>query len=302
MPTPKQLYASKLKQIADRYSALEDDTIRRSLAMMQDVRRKVAAELLTAQDYRAFTLKQLQGNIDRIIAEYQMTATADLRAGFQQSFSAGIASAAEPSNALGFGVAYFAPSQAQINAVLDFSADLVKNIAEEMRGKINTQIKLGVLGERPVFDVMRNITDALGIEADASIWAKRRPLVQGVAARAETIARTEMQRVFNLASFSQQQQMAAQIPDLRKRWLATGDSRTRPTHLQAHIRYRDNPIPIAEMFEVGDARMMYPLDPNGPADETINCRCKGVLVHPNIGVIGTPLDASVMKELQRRAA
>jgi len=302
MPTPKQLYAMKLKAIADRYSALEDDTIRRSLSMLKDLRGRVAAELVTAQDYRAYTLKQLQGNVDRIIDEYEMQASADLRQSFGQSFSAGIASAAEPINALGFGVAYFAPSQSQVNAVLDFSADLVRNIGEEMRTKINTQIQLGVLGDKPIFDVMRGINDVLGIEASTGVWAKRKPLVHGVAARAETITRTEMQRVFNLASFSQQQQMDQQIPDLKKRWLATGDGRTRKTHLQAHLRYKDNPIPITEPFIVGQARLLYPLDPNGPAEETIQCRCKGVLVHPSVGVIGTPLDALIAKEMQRRAA
>jgi hypothetical protein len=54
-----------------------------------------------------------------------------------------------------------------------------------------------------------------------------------------------------------------------KRWQATGDDRTRPSHLEADGQQ----VPINEPFEVGGSALMHPGDPNGPPDLIINCRC-----------------------------
>jgi HK97 family phage portal protein len=54
-----------------------------------------------------------------------------------------------------------------------------------------------------------------------------------------------------------------------KRWLATDDERTRPTHHDAEGQV----VPISAAFEVGDAELQFPQDPTGALDEIINCRC-----------------------------
>ena len=46
--------------------------------------------------------------------------------------------------------------------------------------------------------------------------------------------------------------------------------------------------------------LMYPLDPAGPPQETINCRCTQITVIPEIGPLETPLDAEIEKELAVR--
>lgn len=91
--------------------------------------------------------------------------------------------------------------------------------------------------------------------------------------RRELISRTETLRASNAGSFELFKQWGAPL----KEWLATGDSRTRDTHMDAWARYQEGgnpgPIPIDEPFIVGGAEMMYPHDPNGPAKEVISCRC-----------------------------
>ncbi|MEU4228290.1 phage minor head protein [Nonomuraea sp. NPDC026600] len=57
--------------------------------------------------------------------------------------------------------------------------------------------------------------------------------------------------------------------DMAKRWLATLDTRVRPTHLAANGQL----VRIADEFEVGDASLRFPGDPLGPGNEVINCRC-----------------------------
>ena len=57
--------------------------------------------------------------------------------------------------------------------------------------------------------------------------------------------------------------------DTMKEWDASGDARTRETHAAADGQKRAFDQP----FSVGGSALMYPGDPNGPASETIQCRC-----------------------------
>lgn len=53
---------------------------------------------------------------------------------------------------------------------------------------------------------------------------------------------------------------------VRKQWLATLDERTRSSHRQMD----GESVEVDEKFSNG---LMYPGDPNGPGDQTYNCRC-----------------------------
>jgi hypothetical protein len=50
----------------------------------------------------------------------------------------------------------------------------------------------------------------------------------------------------------------------------------RQTHVEAEIRYRANPKPIGELWQIGAAQLRYPRDPNGPPGEIINCQCMAI--------------------------
>lgn len=62
--------------------------------------------------------------------------------------------------------------------------------------------------------------------------------------------------------------------ELEKCWIATMDGRTRDTHFAADGQR----APLTGTFTVGGAHLRYPADPDGPPEETRNCRCRvGVL-------------------------
>lgn len=300
MPTPRQLYASELRTIAQRYGALEETTTRRMLELLVELRARITAELSVAENWNAYRLRQLQANIEAMIGRFEADLGVQLRQSFVGAYMHGGQAAVDPFRAAGIVSMFFQPATAQLNVVLDFSARLVRDIGNDMRHRIDQQIRLAVLGQKAPLDAMRAVTDELGIEARAGVWARRKPPTEGIAARAETIVRTEMARAYNLSTYSQQQEQAARIPGLTKSWMATADSRTRQSHLAAHRRYADHPIPIGEPFIVGGAELMFPGDPNGPAEETIHCRCKSMTHHPALGRVGTPLDARIRQELERR--
>ncbi len=90
-------------------------------------------------------------------------------------------------------------------------------------------------------------------------------LLQIIPNRSETIARTEVVAASNYGSHEAAKQSGL---TLNKVWLAAHDSRTRPDHAEAD----GQEVPIDEMFTVGGYEMEYP-GADGPASETVNCRC-----------------------------
>jgi hypothetical protein len=93
--------------------------------------------------------------------------------------------------------------------------------------------------------------------------------------RAATIARTETHNAsqFGVNYIAKEIEADTGIK-MVKAWVASQDERTRPTHAEQDA---DNWIGMDESFIVGDSIMMYPADPNGSAEEVINCRCALVI-------------------------
>lgn len=87
-------------------------------------------------------------------------------------------------------------------------------------------------------------------------------------ARAATIARTEVVGAFNGSAQLAATQLPADVV-AGQEWIATEDSRTREDHADADGQQ----VLIGEAFDVGGETLAYPGDPNGSADEIINCRC-----------------------------
>lgn len=86
-------------------------------------------------------------------------------------------------------------------------------------------------------------------------------------ARALTIARTEVHAASQAGALEAGRELG--LPKLRKEWIATNDDRTRDTHSSADGQV----VGLDEAFDVAGAKLMFPGDPDGPAEEIVNCRC-----------------------------
>lgn len=87
---------------------------------------------------------------------------------------------------------------------------------------------------------------------------------------AERIARTESHTATEGGSWSAHMAWAELTgEELFKLWDSTHDSRTRLTHRVANNQI----VALADSFTVGGASLLFPGDPSGPPQETINCRC-----------------------------
>lgn len=84
--------------------------------------------------------------------------------------------------------------------------------------------------------------------------------------RALKIARTETTRVQNAARFDTMKHAEKQGLKILKSWVATGDARTRKSHLAIN----GETVPLHEEFSNG---LQFPADTGGHASEVINCRC-----------------------------
>jgi hypothetical protein len=66
------------------------------------------------------------------------------------------------------------------------------------------------------------------------------------------------------------QDAAKKVKGLGKQWLWSGKSRQTHSAISGQIRKVDEP------FEVAGEALMYPRDPAGSAQNTINCGCESV--------------------------
>lgn len=337
-PRDKQAYTRYLNHLANRYGSLEDKTVRRVQSMLKQLRREIANEVTGLEGFEPYRLKRLQDNIGRLIDKFNAEASRSVNDSTKGAVDLGGTSVTGPlkrvginideieKEELGTGISLpgtptvigvgpsmdITPQQAMV--AMDYSADLIQAISDPMRAQINKRIRMAIVGQKKPIDMMRDITQVLGIEARTGVWKKRKDPVRGIAARAETDLRTELQRAYNLAHFSQQKRVK-KLADKRgvqllKGWTATADNRTRRSHLLAHRKYGKDPIPVDEPFilspDTGRRKgqkfeLMYPGDPNGPPELTINCRCKTYTTTDRVGAIGSPLDGRIGKELKRRS-
>jgi hypothetical protein len=120
--------------------------------------------------------------------------------------------------------------------------------------------------------IARGFVDGLGQDKIAARILEVIPVISR--ARAKVIARTETHGAANYGSL---QATLATGLDMDKEWLAAEDERTRDTHVAAN----GQTVGIEERFSIGGSFMAYPGDPEGPAEEVINCRCAlGYIVKP----------------------
>jgi hypothetical protein len=98
---------------------------------------------------------------------------------------------------------------------------------------------------------------------------------RALAFRAVVISRTESGRIMSEAQEVAMDQVIQQggmtDEDVEQTWLSVDDDRTRDTHAAMQGQVRPKGVPFDSP---SGARLRYPCDPQAPAAEVCNCRCK----------------------------
>ena len=134
--------------------------------------------------------------------------------------------------------------------------DLVlSGISSQLARRIDQLIQQGRADDLTLDQIARNVNRILG------------PTIR---ARANLIARTETHNAASFANHQYYSDVADELEiNMKKKWIAISDARTRSFHADASGQVRD----MDDDFDVGGAKMSYPGDPRGGARNVINCRC-----------------------------
>jgi hypothetical protein len=118
-------------------------------------------------------------------------------------------------------------------------------------------------------DIRRFVDDKFsqGIPTSAIITLLALYLTQKNVIRAQTIARTEITKIMNLASL---EWAKLEKREIKKKWIVTLDGKERASH---NAMASTPAIGISEKFIVGGFPMNAPGDNSAPASELVNCRC-----------------------------
>lgn len=118
-------------------------------------------------------------------------------------------------------------------------------------------------------DIRRFVEDKFsqGIPTSAIITLLALYLTQKNVIRAQTIARTEITKIMNLASL---EWAKLEKREIKKKWIVTLDGKERASH---NAMASAPAIGLSEKFLVGGFPMNAPGDNSAPASELVNCRC-----------------------------
>lgn len=208
-------------------------------------------------DAERWLLADLQAEVRRMLAEFADQAAARIAGAAGDAWSAGADLVDAPLAAGGLRIAGVAPllDVRQLVAMRAFMTERIKDVGLQAVNRINTELGLVVLGAQPPATAVTRVGEIL--KATSRM-------------RAITIVRTELGRVYEIASQTRLQQAAAIVPGLGKQWRRSGKVHSRLWHDLADGQVQ----PADQPFKLGNGvRLMHPHDPKAPAGESINCGC-----------------------------
>jgi hypothetical protein len=265
-----QAYAQQLALLTDRAKALTPEANARIMKLLEDANREILADISSSnpESYNAARLQALKAQIDRVLEEFGKQASSEVSKLEQRSFEQA-ARSVDATVAAGTGSVMVQPvvDTAMLQVVQGYTADLIGGLTRDMSAKINAAIQRAFLGGSN----LQQLVTQIGTQLEGGTFSG---LFSQVGERAMMIATNEIMRVQSLASMARIDGLAAHHPGLMKRWKHIPVARVpRISHLLADGQVRKP----GEPFLVEGEELMYPRDPSGSAENTINCHC---LVQP----------------------
>lgn len=158
----------------------------------------------------------------------------------------------------------FVSTDSFIQAQFAITQNLLVRIPDEVYNLVFAELNDGVNEGEDPDDLAARIEMVLSMTG-SEMWPSR----------AMTIAVTEANRANNAGAYAAGlQSESIEGIGLRKRWLATNDTRTRPDHRHADGQL----VPLRQPFTVGGWPLQFPGDPTGPPEQVIWCRCSLVVI------------------------
>jgi hypothetical protein len=281
--SPQEQYVRALQGVLAQVDALDEAAAKRILTLLAEARQSLmdALSQIPTDSYLASFYPRLRAEIEQAIRRYGQRYGAFVDGLAREVWDLGIAAVDEPLARAGVSLMVQLPALEPrlLDILANFRADLITGVEQAAVGAVTREIDLGILG-KPFADVQQAIADILRTQPDPQ------GAFASIAARAETIRRTETNRVFNLATQSRQAQLQQRVADvfpevtLRKRWLHANDDRVRTAHRRPAL-LEQRPAIDEDFLVVDDAGQVWPAsgphDARLPASLSVKCRCRSVI-------------------------
>jgi len=252
---------------------VEDEIVREFRRTADQLRQAVVLKIVEHGQLDPGSIPRLKAQIDQLVQQFELRFRDLMSENQRRMFVRGIKIVDRAVNGANLTAAIPYLSEDLLNQLRQYGAELIANLTDDARRKIRNEIDLAVLGQKEQGELIEAIGRNL---KDPSVFGT-------IANRATVIARTEINRIQQVATSRRLKQVQEQLPDMRKKWVHSFVGIPRWNHLELHeeiipadqkftIQARDVP---GQSWEVDG-----PHDPILPAKEVVNCRC---IIVPVVG-------------------
>jgi len=256
MTNRERAYIKKQNELIAAVGRIEAREVVKTLEILEGARKNVAAAVASTE-WEMYYIPQLNEGVNRAIERFKQQYMGGQSTALVNLWNAGIDMVDSPLQYVG--VKMLAPeiSRAVLEIAQGYSADLITGLSADALKRVNSEITLGIMGQKPPFEVMKAIGRNL---EDKSVF-------KSIAVRAETITRTELGKVNSMAREARIEGTVKNTePGMAwmKKWISSGKAKPR-----AHHAALDGvTIPVDEKFL---GYIDYPHAPGLPAEEVVNC-------------------------------
>jgi hypothetical protein len=230
----------------------------------EELIRQIAGLPDEASSYARYQLQELRRATERAMEEFDRRLASALKAAQADSFVAGRENVdAILREAVGAPASLADLSRTQLLVAQDYSADLVRGLSQAGRDRLNSTLSRAFLGGQSVTDIIKEIGRTIG-DGQFGIISRR----------AETIYRTEVLRIQSIGTQARLEQAVGRGLPAKKMWVHAGV----PARVRVyHVLINRQVVPVDETFAGSGPNgedLMFPRDPTGAAEDTVNCGCQ----------------------------
>ncbi len=247
-----------------RLDAVKNSTLKAIIKEIDRIREQIILAIAQEEEINPRNAGLLKDKIRQIIDEHKSTMELELSDNARRVFVKGIQVIDKAIESYNLRVALPYLSETKLKVLQRYHAELITNIADDLKHRIDNELVLAQLGQKPVNQVIKDIGRTLPSKG----------IFKTVAKRALTIFRTEVNRIGNIASQSRIEQFAGTYKNMGKQWIHSHIGIPRAGHLMLDrvIVGWDEPFELQGQ----DGKTYYPMmphDPILPAGEVVNCKC-----------------------------
>jgi hypothetical protein len=258
--TKEKAYEKKVNELIRKVGKLEDREVEQALRILEATRKEVAAAVASTE-WDLYYLPRMKEAVERAVEGFRLRYQAETKADLDNMWKAGIDMVDSPLQYVGVPIMAPELGMTVLDILQGYSADLIKGLTADAIKKINSEIAMGLMGGKPMQEVMKAVGRNLD---DKSVFST-------IAGRAEAITRTEMAHVQSAAREARMEQITTDkaglsVPPIKwkKKWISSGKAKPRPHHAALNGTVVD----FDENFPGG---IPYPHAPGLPASEVVNC-------------------------------